>query len=379
MMLVLLASAWALTLEEAVARAESVNPAALVATLEAQRARLDAAEAYASLGLTPQLAMSRTWSGGAAVTSSSFGVHVGVLDASAWLNGAQRSAEAAAAKYAAEGTALDAQYSAALLFVSAVVGERAVAAREATVSAAEGTAAAVAVRVKAGLDSELLGRRAEAAVLVARAERLRAIAEARIARIRLQRALELGELGTLEAPAPLSLPGGAEGSPWLRVASQNIRAAEMNHLEDLAGILPTGGLAATTPLDGLAWSVKLSATWQWAGVIGPFLQERRSALATRIAETQLDALKKDLDAELEASVQAARAAREVRSAHEAREALAVAALSIGSVRLGAGLASSLEVLLLQDELASARAASVAAELEEHAAILESRRLAGLAW
>ena len=78
-------------------------------------------------------------------------------------------------------------------------------------------------------------------------------------------------------------------------------------------------------------------------------------------------------------MQSARVAREVRSAHEAREALAVEALSIGSVRLAAGLDSSLEVLLLQDELASARAASVAAELEEYSAILESRRVAGLAW
>lgn len=379
MMLFTVAAASALTLQAAVERAASVNPDAIVAALDARRAGLDAAEAYASLGLTPRLGVSRTWSGGAATETSAFGVDVGVLDASAWLNGAQRAAEAAAAKYAAEGTSLDVQYAAALLFVSAVESERAVEAKRATEAAAMGTAEAVRVRVSAGLESALAGSSAEAAVLVARAERLRAEAERRIARVRLSRALEMEDLGDLVVPEPLALPEAVGASPWIDVATQDVQASRWSHYEDLAAFLPTGGLSAQRPLDVPTWSITLSVTWQLPGVVGPFLQERRSALGVRIAETQLEALKRDLAAELDAAVESARAAHEVLAAHQAREALSEEALTIGRVRLGAGLASSLELLRLQDELASSRAARVAAELEEQAAILEARRLAGMSW
>lgn len=379
MMLLFFSTAQALTLQAAVDRAATVDPDAIVAALDARRAGLDAAEAYASLGLTPRLAVSRTWSGGAATETSSFGVDVGVLDASAWLNGAQRSAEAAAAKYAAQGTSLDAQYAAALLFVSAVESERALEAKRATESAAVGTAEAVRVRVSAGLESALAGSSADAAVLVARAERLRAEAERRIARVRLSRALEMENLGDLVVPEPLALPEAVGASPWIDVATQDVRASRWSHYEDFAAFLPTGGLSAQRPFDVPTWSITLSATWQLPGVVGPFLQERRSALGVRIAETQLEALKRDLAAELEAAVESARAAHEVLAAHQAREALSEEALTIGRVRLSAGLASSLELLRLQDELASSRAARVAAELEEQAAILEARRVAGVPW
>lgn len=379
MMLFYFATAQALTLQAAVERAASVSPDAIVAALDARRASLDAAEAYAALGLTPRVGFSRTWSGRAATETSSFGADVGVLNASAWLNGAQRSAEAAAARYAAEGTSLDVQYAAALLFVSAVESERALEAKRATETASEGTAEAVRVRVSAGLESELAGRSADAAVLVARAERLRSEAERRIARVRLSRALEMEDLGDLEVPAPLSLPEAVAASPWLDVATEDVRAARWNHYEDFAAFLPTGGLSAQRPFDVPTWSVTVSATWQLPGVVGPFLQERRSALAVRMAETQLEALKRDLAAELEAAVESARAAHEVLAAHQARETLSEEALTIGRVRLSAGLASSLEVLRLQDELASSRAARVAAELEEQAAILDARRVAGVRW
>ncbi|GDX78448.1 hypothetical protein LBMAG42_02590 [Deltaproteobacteria bacterium] len=376
MMLLCFNAAQALTLQATVERAASVSPDAIVAALDARRAGLDAAEAYASLGIKPKLVIARTYRGGATTASTSIGATV---DASGWLSMPQRAAEATAARYAAEGTTLDAQYAAALLFISAIEAERALEAKTATEVAAEGTAAAVRVRVTAGLESELAGRSADAAVLVARAERLRGAAEVRITRVRLARALELEDLGELEVPAPLSLPSDAAASPWVDVASESVRAARWGHLVELAGWLPRAGIKGETPLAAGPWAITLSATWSFDGLAGPLFQERRSALATRIAETELEALKLDLAAELEVAVELARAAREVLAAHQARESLSEEALTIGRVRLGAGLASSLELLRLQDELASSRAARVAAELEEQAAILEARRVAGVRW
>jgi len=380
MLLTLLGSAYALTLAEAVDRAAEVNPQSIVAGLEVSRAELDAAERYVKLGPTPELDLSRTFAGGAQTTHDRVKVTIGALDAAAWLDAAGASSAAVALRHARAGTALDAQYAAATLYVSAIEADRAVEAAKVSEKAATDTAAAVAGRVRAGVDSELVSRSADASVLVARAERLRAEAEGRVARLRLARALELDDLGTLEVPAALGLPAaGSAASPWLDEAAQTVRTARWQHAEALADWLPKGGLEAKSDLDPMAWSVTLSATWKLDGVAGPFLHERRSALAVRIAETQYDAMKLDFAAELSIAVERARAAQAVLEAQAAREALANEAVALGQAQLAAGVTTSINLLRLVDDLASASKARVAAELDAQVATLEARRLAGEAW
>lgn len=380
MIVLLVASAHALTLAQAVDRAAAVNPEAIVAGLEVQRAQLDAAERWAGLGPTPELSVSREFAGGAETGKDKFKVTFGVLDAQRWMDAAGHSAEASALRYARAGTTLDAQYAAAALYVGAYEAGRAVEAARQQEQAAKETATLVAGRVKAGLDSELVGRSAEAAVLVARAERVQAEADEKVARLHLARALEMDDPGTLEAPPVLVLPeAGTAASPWLDESAQAVRAARWQHAEAIAGWLPKGGLEAKTDLDPMAWSVTLSATWALDGVAGPFLAERRSALAVRIAETQYAALKRDYAEEQAVAVEQARAAHDVREAQEARAALAQESVAMGQVQLTAGVTSAIALLRLSDDQASASKALVAAELDEAVAILEARRLAGEAW
>jgi outer membrane protein TolC len=69
----------------------------------------------------------------------------------------------------------------------------------------------------------------------------------------------------------------------------------------------------------------------------------------------------------------------VQEAQAARRALAEAALAAGQARVKAGISATLELLRLQDDVASARADLVAAELEAQTATLEARRVAALPW
>ena len=379
MMLALVLGAHALTLADTVRRAAEVNPTALIAALTTQQAEFAAAQSWAHLGPTPSLSIGRTWRNNLEIDTGTFNVSLGALQPASWFSALQRSSRATAARYAAAGTTLDAQYAAAALYVGVWEARRAVAAARDTESAATTLATAIQARVSAGLDGPLLGRSAEAGRLLAVAERIAAEAELSVARVQLARALQMDDVGELEAPSALALPESSGGSPWLDAAKELVQSARWGHIRDLAGWFPSGGLTASTPLNAPGLAVTLSATWTLDGVVGPFLLERQSALAVRIADVQYSALQRDYEAELAAARVRATAAGQVLDAHRARQEAADAALAEGRALLDAGLVSTLEVLRLQDQLSSARTARVGAELGELLAIREARRLAGEGW
>lgn len=380
-MILLLDAAWALSLDEAVGRAAELDATAVVATLSWRQAQLDAAERWANVGLTPSLSWHSITQGATSTESTDFNLSVGALQPSAWFDAAEQSAQARAARFTADGTSLDAQYAVAVLYHGVVSAEAALAAAEEGQAAARATAEAARARVAAGLDSELVGKSAEAALLLANATRARAEAGVTVTRLQLARALQLpaSDLGSIEPALPLPLPGDEQASPFLGAARASLAAARWEHGQDLAGLLPSGSLTASTPLDPVSWRVTLGATWTFDGLAGPFLRERNSALAVKIAEVQLDALERDLQLAVASAREEARAAREVAVAARAREELAAVSLEVGQLRLTAGLASTLEVLLLQEALAGARADRVSSELDEAVAILEARRAAGMGW
>ncbi|MSQ03233.1 MAG: TolC family protein [Myxococcales bacterium] len=379
MILALVLAAHAVTLDESVRRAAEVDPGAIVAALSTQQADLLAAQSWAHLGPSPSLSIGRTWRNNLAIDSGTFNVSLGALEPGSWFRALQRSSQATASRYAAAGTTLDAQYAAAALYVGAWEAKRAVAAARDTESAATSLATAIQTRVGAGLDGPLLGRSAEAGRLLAVAERIAAEAQLAVARVQLARALELDDVGELDAPPGMALPGDAGSSPWLDAAKESVESARWRHIRDLAGWFPSGGLNASTPLGAPGLAITLSATWTLDGVVAPFLLERQSALAVRIADVQFTALRRDYEAGLAAARVRAIAAGQVLDAHRARQEAADAALAEGRALLDAGLVSTLEVLRLQDQLSSARTARVGAELDELLAILDARRLAGEGW
>lgn len=379
MMLWLVGSALALTLNEAVQRAESVSPEAIIAALQAKQARLDAVESWVQLGVSPSVTVSRTWVGGASADRANFTVSSDALNPGAWFDATHRSAQARAATWLASGAQLDAQYAVALLYYGVVSTQAALSASEADEVLAAGTQAAVAARVGAGLDSQLVGKQAEAALLSARAQRQQAAANLVVSRLQLARALQLDQVGEVGVAPTLDLPEAASTSPYLSAAKAELSAARLDHAQDLARLLPSGSISAGTPLDPLDWSVTLGATWTLDGIVGPVVRERTTALQVQVAEVQLDALERDVQLGIAVASAQAEAAVGVAGAAAARESLAAEALKVGQVRLGAGLASGIEVLLLQAELAQARADAVANEFVAAAAVLEARRLAGIRW
>ena len=377
-MILWVAASHALTLAEAVQRAGEIDPAALSATWVAEQDRLSAAEGWARLGVTPELKVSRTLSSGAVAGKSEVRVDVGALDASAWFDAARLGSDAAVDRYAAAATRLDAQYAAAQLFLAARAAEDALEQRKSEEAAARGVADVVSKRVAAGVDSALVGRSAEAAALVAKSRRIRAEAEVASARRRLSRALETEDLGALTAPDPLTLPeAGTSESPWLAAEKARGQSAKLDHARAIAAWLPVGGLRLSTPLDLPGLSVTASLTWSLDGVVNPFLEERRTALAVRIADTQYAALKADLARDVDVAVTQARAADEALAADRSRAALAAEALAAGEQALSAGVVSTIELLRLQDDLSAAQVAMVASDLEACTATLDARHAAGL--
>lgn len=379
MMLSLLAVAHALTLQEAVDRAANVDPNAVIAGLQARQARLAAAEEWVQLGVSPSLNVSRTFVGGATADSARFTVTSAALEPTAWFSATQRSAQARAASWVASGAVLDAQYAVALLYFGVTSAEAALKAAEAGELAANGTLSAVRARVAAGLDSELTGKRAEAAALLAGSVTLTAASDVEVARLQLARALQQESIDALAPHPVLGLPESLVDSPYLSSAEAELDAARLAHARDIAGLFPSGSISAGTPLDPLDWSVTLGATWTLDGVAGPLLRERVSALEIKVAETQLDAVQRDVALGIWVAKSQARAAQSVSDAARARETLAEESLKVGQLRLSAGLASGLEVLLLQEDLAAARADHVASEFRAAAAVLEANRLAGVRW
>ncbi len=380
-MMLIVATAFALTLDETVQRAAEVDPGAVVATLTWKQTQLDAAERWANILATAQLAWQSSSQGGVTTETSGFTLSSDALNPQAYFDAAEQSAQARSARYSADATTLDAQYASAVLYHSVLAAEAALLAAQQGEEVAQATLAAVKARVVAGLDSELVGRAAEAAALLARADRASADALVRVSRLQLARALSLpvDELGALAEPSTAALPGDGMASPYLDAARENLAAARWEHGQDIAGLLPAGSISTSTALDPVDWRVTVGATWTFDGLAGPFIRERNSALAVKIAETELDAAGRDLDLAVATARAQSRAAHDVAEAARAREALAAESLKVGQLRLQAGLASTLEVLLLQDTLADARADRVASELGEQVAILEARRAAGERW
>lgn len=377
--LLLVPLAGATTLKEVVDRAAEVNPDALVAGLEWRQDKLAAAEAWTALGPTVSADVGRSATGDVVTTSDSLTVSVGLLDAGQWFGAGGESAKARASGHAYDATTLDAQYFAAMLYYEALSAQAALDAAKQGAALAKATLDATRARVGAGLESELVGRSAEIGQLQAEAEVASAEAGVNVARARLARAVEqdIGELAPADVPV---LPTGEGASPWLQEAEAQVSAARWEHGTALAELLPEGGAKAATGLfDPGVWTVTLSATWTFDGLAGPFLRERRAALETRIAETELDALRRDLDLASTEAVENARAASRIAEVARARERLSEESLRVGQTRLGVGLASSLEVLRLQDEAAQARADRVSAELAESISALEARRVAGISW
>lgn len=370
--------AYALTLEEAVSRAAEVDPNAVVAELEWKKAQLGAAESWVDLGPSPGVKATRVWSTGAVADRITFESQLVSLSVPDWFLAGQASATAGGAKWTAEATRLDAQYAAAALYESVIAAQAALAAAHETQGFAESTVRASKARVAAGLESELIGRSAEISLLDAQANTELAEAGVTIASARLQRALQM-QIGTLEAPTRLTVPLDGGASPWLRASAAAVTAAKLSHDAAIAGWLPTGGLSASTPLFQTDWQFAITGTWQFDGLIGPFLRERQTALDVKIARTQYDALHHDLDLGLLEARANAGAAHRVAEAARARESLAKESVKVGQTRLEVGLASTLEVLRLQDDAGAAYFGRVQAELNEALAVLEARRVAGVAW
>lgn len=370
--------AHALTLQEAVERAAEVNPDAVVAELFAQQARLDATEAWAGLGVTPSMSASRRFGAGTVSDATSVGLSVGVLDPPAWFGALRESAQLREARQVAAATTLDAQYAAATLYYSLIAAEAALAAAREGERFATATAEATAARVTAGLESELASRSARLGLLQAQAITAQAEADVAIARASLARALHQ-DVDAVRVPAPLELPDGGR-SPWLDASETQLSVAKLEHAQAIAALFPTGTLQATSSFATLnAWTLTLGVSWQFEGIVAPFLRARRAAVEQDIAAVELDAAERDYALFAFNARERARAAGRVAEAARAREALADESLAVGQARLSVGLASSLEVLRLQDEAAQARADRVASELAEATARLEARRVAGVSW
>lgn len=369
--------AFATTLEEVVARAAEVDPDALVAQLEWKRDRVDAVEAWAQLGPTPSVSVTRNLT--ANTDSGAMSVSVGALEPGTWMDAVQQSSQARVSRWEADATTLDVQYFAAFLYFEALSAEAGLQAAKVGEELAQATVTATRARVAAGLESEILGKSADIGLLQAQAERVTAEANVAITRARLARAIEQ-ELGDLAPAAAPPLPADEPNSPWLHAAEAEVDAARMEHWRRLAEILPEGDLRAVTGFPDVGdWNVYVGATWRFDGVIGPFARARSAAIDKKIAEVEAEGLGRDLGVLLTTARAQAEAATKVAEAARAREKLAEETLRVGQTRLQAGLTSSLEVLRLQDEAAQARLDRVDAELAEALARLEARRVAGVGW
>ncbi|MES2640432.1 MAG: TolC family protein [Myxococcota bacterium] len=379
-LLLLLSAAHALTLDETVRRAAEVDPLAVVAELTSRQARLDAAEAWVQLGPTPSFTAARTFSAGTTADTNRLRVSLDVLAPEVWLDAGSASAMARSLRHEAVATSLDAQYAAATLFYTVLAAEAALTAAQEGERFAQATADATAARVTAGLESELAGRSARLGLLEAQAYTAQSEADVVIARAGLSRALQQ-DVDALEIPSgALAIPDAATDSPWIDAAEAQLSMAKWDHASAVAAIFPTGSIDADSTLGTIEdWSLSLGVTWEFDGLAGPFIRARRAALEQKIEVIQLDAVERDLALGLTTAREQARAADRVAEAARAREELADESLQVGQTRLSVGLASSLEVLRLQDDAADARADRVNAELDAATARLEARRVAGLAW
>lgn len=377
MMLLLIGSTWAISLDAAVKRAAEVDPNGVVATLSERIATLSEAEAWSALGPSPELSLSQRYSSGIWNDQLAWSVSLGVLSPATWLNALQQSRQQAAAQAVAVATQLDAQYAIAALYYDALATTESIKAAQEAEKSAHAVVEAANARVKAGLDSDLSGKSAELELMRAQAVVRQAQAVERVALARLTRALQQ-PVDSLESTQPLAMPEQM-ASPWLKVAEASLAAAQLGHAERVAQIFPEGFIAASKNTNDLSWGLSIGLTWSLEGVVGPVLREREGALNTRIAEVQYEALKMDLELGLTEARENAEAARAEAEVARLRENLAIETLTVGQSRLEAGLTSVLQLLRLQDEAVQARADRIRAERDLALAILSARQIAGLAW
>jgi outer membrane protein TolC len=377
-MIALVLPAYAITLEQTVARAVEVDPTAVVAELEWRQARLDAAERWSALAVQPEVRWERARVGPTVVSEQRTRVTVPVADVSGWFDAAQHAAEARVARGASEATTLDAQYAAATLFFEVLIAQRAEDLAARSLAETESTLEVARARVTAGLEPALHAQAAEAHVVRARADLSLARTGVRNARARLARAV-LTDIDTaVETPLPPPPPDPGSRSPWIDAADAAIDAARFEHVEAWAELIPVGELEATSQTGLPDWNVTLRGTWSIDG-IGPVIRARRAALEQRKATAWRDGLTLDLALAADTGAAQSVALGEVAEAARAQEILAQSALDAGRAQLRVGLIDALDVVQLQDNLLDARRDRIEAELDQLYAVMEARRTAGARW
>lgn len=376
-LLLLSLPAHALTLPEAIDRAASVDPGSVIAALAAQKEASQSTEAWARVGLTPSLGFSTSLAP-AGAGSLALSTSVDLLNPPAWFDALGQASNAAGARVIADATARDARYAVAALWFQAFAAEEAEALAQTSLSEAHGTADAAEARLRAGLASELDAKAARLGVLNAQAALASAQSARFIALARLSSALQVDIARVEPPPAPVA-PDRTGESPWVDAYRQNIQQARWAEAGAIAALFPTARLSADTALlPGPAdWTVSLSASWSFSGVLAPFLNVHQTHLDRRIAEVQLEQQLRADHLALEVARAQVDAARARRSAAVDGERLAGETVAVGRARLGAGLISTLDMLKLQEQEAQARVQRVGAELDLALAVLDTRRVSGL--
>lgn len=373
----ILSQANALTLDEAVARAGAVHPLAVAADLERQIVALEAAERWSLLTLTPEVSVERSWSQRFITDQAQLRVSTSVLSPAGWFDALEQSAQARASAYVASATLLDAQYAAAWFYVEAIAAEATLAAAQTFLAEAERTREQTLLRVRAGLEGDLMLLAAEEQLLEASSDLERARSAVQNSRARLSRAIDQ-EVDSL-APVVLDPPAAAPArSPWIDAQRALTDAAHLEQIQSWSELLPAAELQLEAPFGTSFWTLGLQATWSVDGA-GPLIRARAAALAARQSDVLAEGLQRDHDLGVDTGREDARSLALLVGSARAREALAEQALEMGHMRLEAGLMDTLDVVRLQRDLVRARATRIDAELAEAYVVLEARRLAGLGW
>ncbi len=367
----------ALTLPDALARAADVDPSSVIAGLQARKQRIQTAEAWAGLGLTPAVSLSDTIGN---TPSGSLSVDLALLNPPSWFSALSQVATADAARATAEATARDARYAVAALWYQAFAAEEAEDLAQTTLTEARGTANAAEARLRAGLASELDAKAARLGVLNAQATLAQAQSTRFIALATLSSALQT-EVVNVDVASQPEMPDSVGISPWIAVYQDNVKAAKWAEASSIASLFPTGDISGSTTILPLSpqnqWQIAVSASWAFSGVVNPVLRVETAHIDRTVAEEQLEQQKRSDALAIQVARAQVDAARARRSAAVDGEKLAAETVAVGQARLSAGLISTLDVLKLQEQEALARVQRVGSELDLALAILDSRRLSGL--
>lgn len=376
----LIPAAHALTLEQALSRAAEVDPGSIIANLSARKESSQSAEAWANVGLTPSMSLTQPLKPTASA-SASLSMSVDLLNPPAWFNALAQGSNAAQAWVIADATARDARYAVAAMWFQAFAAEEAEDLAQTSLSEARGTSDAAEARLRAGLASELDAKAARLGVLNAQAALASAQSARFIALARLSSALQV-DVPKVEATAAPVSPDTTGESPWIEAYVMNVQQARWAEASSIAALFPTARLSASTPLlPGMvtnSWTVALTASWSFSGVLSPILNVQQAHLDRKVTEVQLEQQRRTDSLYLEIAHAQVDAAKARRSAAVDGERLAGETVAVGRARLGAGLISTLDMLKLQEQEAQARVQRVSAELDLALAVLDTRRLSGLA-